>query len=99
MNGTPEGKSLTDLEKDELFEENIQELNKMGIGAGSLVKDLIIEIQDRGRDTYIRLHDAVPGGFIVMYDLVHGDPDLVLRVGRALGFKEVSPSKLEVYSG
>ena len=89
---------LTDQEKDQLFEANVKELNKMDIGAGSLVKALIKELEDRERNTYIRLHDADPGGFVIMYDLAQGSADKVLSVGRSLRFKSVSASRLEVFS-
>ena len=88
---------LSASEKDALFEANVQQIDSMNIAAGSMVKGVIMELQRDNRNTYIRLHDAVPGGHIVHYDFVEGDKDLVFRVARALGFEEVTESKLEVH--
>lgn len=89
-------KALTATEIEALFEANVQELNTMNVAAGSMVKGLIMELERGGRNTYLRLRDAVPGGHVIHYDFVQGAPDLVLRVAQALGFKEATASKLEV---
>ena len=73
MNGTPAGKALTDQEKDQLFEANVKQVDKMQVGAGSLVQGLLDESEKPERHTYIRLRDAVPGGFVIMYDFVQGE--------------------------
>lgn len=91
-------KALSDMDKDRLFESNIQQINIMNVAAGSMVKGLLMELERDTRNTYIRLHDAVPNGHAVSYDFVQGDAGLVFRVARALGFKEVTESRLEVYS-
>jgi hypothetical protein len=91
--------SLTQQEKDQLFDQNIQEINKMAVAAGSMVKGLIQELDRKNRDTYIKLKDAEPDGHVVFYDFVAGDPDLIRRVGIALGFKTYTESKLEVRHG
>lgn len=80
----------------ELFQANVQQLDLMNIAAGSMVKALIMELQRDNRNTYIRLHDAVSDGHVVYYDFVEGDKSLVFRLARALGFQEVTDSKLEV---
>ncbi len=94
--GTPK-KKLTEPEIEALFRQNMQELNKMYVAAGSMVKGLIMELERGDRRTYIRLKDAVPNGHVVHYELVQGDPKLVFSIARALGFKEVTDSKLEVH--
>lgn len=82
---------------DKLFDSNMVELNKMNVSAGSMVKGLIMELERDNRNTYIRLHDAVSGGHIIHYDLVKGDPNLVKRIGGALGFAKVTDHDLEVH--
>ncbi len=94
--GAPPRKKLTEPEIEELFRANMQELNKMYVPAGSMVKGLLMELERGERNTYIRLRDAVPNGHVVYYDFVQGDRKLVYQIGRALGFKEVTDSKLEV---
>ena len=89
---------LTESDKDQLFEANVQQINVMNVAAGSMVKGLIMELERDGRNTYIKLHDAVANGHAVNYDSVQGEKGLVFRIGRALGFKEVTESRLEVYS-
>ncbi len=87
---------MTDEDIDALFEHNVQEINKMNIAAGSMIKGLIMELQRDNRDTYIKLRDAVPNGHLVNYDFVKGDPNLVFRIGNALGLKKVTNDTLEV---
>ncbi len=90
--------NLTQQEIDDLFSHNIEELNKMAVAAGSMVKGLIQELDRKNRNTYIKLRDAVQDGHIVFYDFVAGDKGLVQRVATALGFKTHTESKLEVRS-
>ncbi len=90
-------KNLTEQEKEKLFEDNINQINKMNVAAGSMVKGLIMELERGDRDTYIRLRDAEEDGHIVYYDFVQGDKGLVFRIAKALGFKTVTESKLEVH--
>lgn len=94
--GQPVKKAMTDDEKDALFEHNVQELNRMNVAAGSMVKGLIMELERGDRDTYIRLRNPVSSGHKVNYDFVQGDAGLVFRVGTALGFKTVTDDTLEV---
>ena len=49
---------LTREEIDELFLHNIQEINRMNIAAGSLVKALIMELERR--NIYFKLNQAPP---------------------------------------
>lgn len=86
----------TDVDTDELFEHNIQQINVMNVAAGSMVKGLIMELERGDRDTYIRLRDAVAGGHKVNYDFIKGDPGLVFRIAHAFGFKTVTNDTLEV---
>lgn len=89
---------LTQAEIDSLFDHNVAEINRMNVAAGSMVKGLIIELERGGRNTYIRLRNAAAGGRAVEYDFVQGDRTLGSRLGRALGFKSVTESRLEVHS-
>lgn len=95
--GTNFGRNLTDEEKEKLFEENVQQINRMNVAAGSMVKGLIMELKRGDRNTYIRLRDAEANGHTVGYDFIQGEKDLVGRIARALGFRTVTDSKLEVH--
>ncbi len=89
-------RSLTEAEKEQLFQANVAQINLMYVAAGSMVKGLIMELERNNRNTYIRLRDAEPNGHVVFYDFVAGDRTLVGRIARALGFKSVTDSKLEI---
>jgi hypothetical protein len=84
---------------DELFEHNVQQLDRMNVSAGSMVKGLIMELERAGRHTYIRLSNPVVGGHSVDYEFLQGDRSLVGRIGRALGFRAVTDTRLEVRGG
>lgn len=86
-------------EAETLFEHNVQQINLMNVAAGSMVKGLIMELSRGERNTFIRLRDADAGGHGVSYDFVSGDPGLVGRIGRALGFASVTDDRLEVRGG
>lgn len=86
------------LDKDSLFNENMATLNQLEIGAGSLVKGLVMELCRGQNTTYIKLRNPKPNGFEIYYDVVQGDKGLVPRLARALGFKDVSENRLEVFS-
>ncbi len=86
------------LDKDSLFNENMATLNKLEVGAGSLVKGLVMELCRGQNTTYIKLRNPKPNGFEIFYDVVQGDKGLVPRLARALGFKDVSDDRLEVFS-
>src|SRR5690606_5647938 len=94
---TIENPPLIDL--DELFEHNIRQIDVMYVPAGSMVKGLIMELARGDRDTFIRLRDPDVGGHGVSYDFVKGDPALVGKIGRALGFASVMANRLEVRRG
>jgi len=93
---TDNKKLISEEEKNKLFENNINEINKMYVSAGSLVKNLIMELERDNRNTFIRLHDAVMNGHLIHYDFVEGDADLVIKIANALGFKNVTSELLEV---
>ena len=87
------------VQKAKLFENNVQQLNKMHVPAGSMVKGLIMELKGNTPPTYIKLKDAVNNGHSVSYEFVEGDNGLVFRIANALGFKSVTENKLEVRNG
>ena len=82
-----------------LFEANVQQIHRMNIAAGSMVKGLIMELERAGRNTFIRLFDAQPDGHVVHYEFVQGDRSLVGPIARSLGFAEVTDCRLEVRHG
>jgi hypothetical protein len=86
------------LDKDALYKANLEQIDKLHPGAFYLVKSLLWECQRAQRDTFLKLHDAAPDGHVVHYELVRGDPQLVVRLAKALGFKSVTESVLEVRS-
>jgi hypothetical protein len=88
---------LSDEEKDELFNHNSIERNKMNVQAGSLVGALLDELI-RNADTYIRLTNPVEGGYKIDYELVQGNKYVISILANALGFKSVSETTLEVFS-
>ncbi len=92
---TAEG-AMTSEALDQLFTQNVQLLNQMNVAAGSVVKGLLLELERSDRKTYIRLKDPAPGGHTIAYEFVQGDRSLVGRLARALGFKAVTDSTLEV---
>ena len=86
---------MTDQEKDALFEQNVQVINQMDVAAGSMIKHVVHDLDRRGRNTYIALHDPAPDGHSVDYDFLEGDETLIGRIGRSLGLA-VTASRLEV---
>ena len=89
-------KTLKQPDIDALFKHNVQEINKMNVSAGSMVKGLIMELERKNRNTYIKLRDAENNGHSVSYDFVSGQRDLVAKIAKALGFKTVTDQFLEV---
>ncbi|HWO89927.1 MAG TPA: N-acetylmuramoyl-L-alanine amidase [Gemmatimonadales bacterium] len=86
---------LTDVEVEALFTRNMRRLDRMSVAAGSLVKTLLMELERR--DVYLKLATPAPGGRSVGYDVVQGDRDEVIHLGRALGFMRVTEQELEVW--
>jgi len=101
-NGTPSAPSTSDVgqvDLVQLFEDNVQQIFKMDLMSGAMVKQLILELQQPGRDTHIRLRDAEVDGHTVFYSVVEGNPELVTGIANALDvFSEVTASKLVVLS-
>ena len=64
---------MTKQEVEQLFEDNVREIQKMNIAAGSMVRGLIYELERSDRNTYIRLRDAEKEGHVVYYDFVEGE--------------------------
>ena len=85
------------MEVDQLFEDNVEQIVVMANMSGSMVKHLILELKQPGRDTRIRLFDAEPEGHTVFYEVVEGNSDLVIGLAEALMvFSEVTATKLTV---
>ena len=89
---------LTPDEIKNLFDKNKEQFGVMNTAAGNMVKGLLWELQDAGRNTYIRLKDAVVNGHVVFYELVQGDHSLIDLAAQSLGFKSWDNNLLEVYS-
>ena len=93
------GGKMTDQEIEALFVHNAKQINEMDVSAGSVVSALISELERNGRNTYIKLRNPAAKGHMVKYDFVEGDKTLIPRAGKALGFKNVTDSLLEVHGG
>jgi len=91
------GEKLSTQQKRDLFMWNAEQRNKMDIGAGALVGALIDELA-RNAETYIRIENPVQDGFTCDYSLVQGRKDIIAPLGKALGFKSITDTKLEVYN-
>ncbi len=92
------GAALTQDQVQKLFQENLLQFNKMNRAAGNMVKGLLWELQDSGRNTYIRLKDAVADGHVVFYEMVQGDEKIIPVAAQSLGFKSWDNNRLEVYN-
>jgi hypothetical protein len=92
-----ESTNAPSVDLDALWEENMQQIQNMQRGEGSMVKQVLLELKRPERDTHIRLRDAA--GHTVFYEVVQGNADRVTELARALGaFEEVTASKLVVHS-
>jgi N-acetyl-anhydromuramyl-L-alanine amidase AmpD len=80
----------------QLVQANLGQLNKLAPAASAVVQCLLMELERDIRSTYLRLFDAVPGGYRVKFAFVRGRADLVGRYARALRFARVTDSELEV---
>ncbi len=78
---------MTQVQTDQLFMDNINELNKLNIASGSMIKALLMGLASNGR-VYIRLTDTAVGGNKVNYTHIEGNKTLVARVGEGLGLIE-----------
>jgi hypothetical protein len=85
---------LTAAEIEALFNRNVRRIDRMHVPAGSLVKNLLMELERR--DTYLELMTPEPGARAVRYELLRGDPAVLARIADWLGFERVTESELEV---
>lgn len=72
---------MTPDELDQLWESNMDMLNQMSIGAGSMVKVLLKALED----TQVYLQLQQPAEHSIQYELVEGDMDEVLDIADQLG--------------
>jgi hypothetical protein len=89
--------TMSEQQLDKLFAYNVEQIDRLYVPAGSVVKGLMMELARR--DTYIRLFNPAPGGHMVEYEFLQGVRSLVQRIGRALGLKAVTQSLLQVSNG
>jgi hypothetical protein len=82
-----------------LFQDNVAQFSKMNRTAANMVKGLLWELQDNGRNTYIRLKNAIENGHVVFYELVQGDHSLIDLAAQSLGFRSWDNNRLEVFNG
>ncbi|HEX9692338.1 MAG TPA: N-acetylmuramoyl-L-alanine amidase [Gemmatimonadales bacterium] len=85
---------FTAEELDALYERNARRIDGLDEAAGSLVKHLLKELERR--DTHVELETPDPDAHDVGYELIHGDPEALKRIARALGFDRVTDTELEV---
>jgi hypothetical protein len=88
---------LTHEQIEKLFDENKTQFSILNRASGNMVKGLLWELQDSGRNTYIKLKNAVPDGHVVEYEMVQGENSLVALAAESLGFKSWGNNRLEVY--
>ena len=69
---------------EDLFNDNVEQINKLNIASGSMFKALIMALKDNG-ETYIRYSDAQSDGHQLTYSLVEGDNEMVTEIAQALG--------------
>ncbi len=86
--------ALGQLDRTALFAENLRVISAMDTAAGSVIKNLLMELERRG--TCLRLHTPAPGSTSLPYEVALGDPETVARVARALGLADVTDRMLEV---
>ena len=72
----------------DLFNHNIEQINKLDTGPGSMFKALINILEDFS-NTYIRYSDAQADGYQLSYSLVEGEEDSVLNAAELIGIKVI----------
>jgi hypothetical protein len=77
-----------------LFERNARRLDRMDVAAGSLVKNLLMELERRS--TYLELDTPPTGSHAIDYQLLEGDRAVLEEIAEALRFKQVTDTELEV---
>jgi hypothetical protein len=91
----PVATQLTFEETLALFERNARRLDRMDVAAGSLVKNLLMELERR--DAYLELDTPPTGSHSIDYHLLDESDRAVLEeIAEALGFKDVTDTELEV---
>lgn len=93
---TATARPLSAGELSDLYSRNARRLNELETGAGSLVKNLLMELARR--QVFLKLDTPAPGDHAIPYHVAQGDSGEVARVARALGFKSVTSEVLEVQS-
>lgn len=76
-----------------LFAANIQQLNKLNIAAGSMVKTLLQSAENS--QVYLELSDPEEGGHSIGYRLVEGDERVVSALADYLGLT-LAGNRIEV---
>lgn len=96
LSTTPESgmKKINEVEIDKLFETNVLEIDKMDAGSGSMVKQVILELEKE--KTFIKLHNAKANGHSVDYQFLEGNKDLIYSFANYLGFYKVTENRIEV---
>jgi hypothetical protein len=84
----------TRLDTQALFHRNVRRINRLNTGAGSLVKNLLMELERRR--TFVELNTPQTGSHTIDYQLLEGDRAKLERIANALGFKRVTETELEV---
>jgi len=85
---------MTPQEIEQLFNDNVIELNKLNIASGSMIKGLIQGLESNG-PTYLRLFNAISDGHKIHYTLLSGDTSLIKLVGDAFGLT-ITEDSIEV---
>lgn len=86
-------KKLTWEDIEKLYNENIQEVNKLDTGSGSIIKQMLLELETN--KTFIKLNNAVQNGHSVNYEFLEGNKDLVYAFGNYLGLIKITENKIE----
>jgi hypothetical protein len=84
----------TRLDTQALFHRNVRRINRLNTGAGSLVKNLLMELERRR--TFVELNTPQTGSHTIDYQLLEGDRAKLERIAKALGFERVTETELEV---
>jgi hypothetical protein len=85
---------LTIEQTEALFDRNVRRLDRMDVAAASLVKDLLMELERR--HTYLELATPPTGSHSIDYQMLAGNRAVLEEITRALGFKQVTDTELEV---
>ncbi len=75
---------MTLQELDELYENNIKEINKLNTYSKMIIKALLQGITTNGQ-AYIRLSGAIEGGNKVNYTHIEGEKTFIVTIAKAIG--------------